>query len=636
MRYTKSFQAVKGSSFTNLSILLGLVSLVACTPVTNTSDSSLATANGSQASLPSGTSVLMLGDAHMTGLLGSELERSFKQAGASQVDGAGICGAGVERFTKQGETSSLCGTRTFGSKINKQDLTESWGGSTLEHMLNKTKPNIFVVVLGDGEAKGYGRSSGIDAQGIEQSFSGLVDSISKTGFDGECFIVSPTWGESGNGKYYDKTSEKVSSVRDSIRVAVASSGSDACRLVDSLSLMQESEVKTTDGIRLQPASSRAWAQVIFNDVVKAVQAEQQAQQDVNTDASSTQTVTLTTDTGEQIQVANPGDSTPSQTSQAETQGVNTNSTGSGNSMVTVTYVESFFKEVTDQSADLKAQGRFDELCVISEGDRIEASSVSTQLFAGHYKVTLAGDGIEDCGFKEGYFFADHVRIDAVSSANVSSSSAPTSNESPANVQVLNQSSQTQSTSPNTSVNAAVNGTTDVCQPRNTNAFQDAMVIVTRSGTKDEFGLERLVVSYWDGEKVAGKVTVTSGRADTQVFRRASESLADTREPAPEGYYSLGARKPGVGVATGEWFYPIEFDLARTTLSSNPRTDLGFHLDGDRATAPGTVGCLAFPSQSDLSSFTGWLASSSPTEVVIDYGLGSVEHPLSGLPQQCFQ
>lgn len=135
------------------------------------------------------------------------------------------------------------------------------------------------------------------------------------------------------------------------------------------------------------------------------------------------------------------------------------------------------------------------------------------------------------------------------------------------------------------------------------------------------------------------LTVCSGTGSRQTFRRADDpaSQPGSLEPIPEGRYDVGDLDwAGAAHDYGAWHSSA---LGPCWTPINPaagqvayRSAIGFHLDANRgAGAPGSAGCVVFPTLDGLKAFVAWMELHRPRSLVVDWGLGSVEKATSGAP-----
>lgn len=175
--------------------------------------------------------------------------------------------------------------------------------------------------------------------------------------------------------------------------------------------------------------------------------------------------------------------------------------------------------------------------------------------------------------------------------------------------------------------------------------------ITKTGSNQLNGLAVLEVALMLGTVKVDSVFAVSGAQNKQAFRLASESKAGSREPLPEGIWDLGMPKPDkitksrpgisklVEFASGipgdfgaDW--PQDGDglgpvwVEMTCRSQTERSAIGFHIDNNSTSAPGTVGCVGIINDSNLKSlkkFVKWFddPNFAPHVVIVDWGLGSV-------------
>jgi GH24 family phage-related lysozyme (muramidase) len=155
--------------------------------------------------------------------------------------------------------------------------------------------------------------------------------------------------------------------------------------------------------------------------------------------------------------------------------------------------------------------------------------------------------------------------------------------------------------------------------------------LTRFGkVRDSRGLEALKLELVR-PGVTSTLSVTSGAPGAQAFRTGAASRSGSLEPLPEGRYGLGPVEwaNGVGNYSASWgpglgavWVAINYQTPGTTA----RSALGFHLDSNIKTAPGSAGCVVFQSTDDLRKFVGWMNESKPQHLFVDWGLGTCPKP----------
>lgn len=122
-------------------------------------------------------------------------------------------------------------------------------------------------------------------------------------------------------------------------------------------------------------------------------------------------------------------------------------------------------------------------------------------------------------------------------------------------------------------------------------------------------------------------SVVSGKPGKQELRLAKDSVSDTNEPIPEGHYRIGnLRDYGptehprlAGIA--RYFLPLHFSRSTQTHKTQPRTDLGLHVDKDVRIDPGTAGCIGMLTRAELKQVLSWVSRNESARYLwVDYGL----------------
>lgn len=146
----------------------------------------------------------------------------------------------------------------------------------------------------------------------------------------------------------------------------------------------------------------------------------------------------------------------------------------------------------------------------------------------------------------------------------------------------------------------------------------AFLEVTLTPDRTEAGERLLNVDLVLDGQVIQRLQAISGKPDVQYFRTGRESIAGSREPLPQGIYTIGAvdQGPDLPLSLGPIFIEIFPQFA------TQRSALGIHLDGDRAfqQGAGTLGCLGLLSQQDIDTVTNFVTTYHPRRLVVDYGL----------------
>jgi murein DD-endopeptidase MepM/ murein hydrolase activator NlpD/muramidase (phage lysozyme) len=139
------------------------------------------------------------------------------------------------------------------------------------------------------------------------------------------------------------------------------------------------------------------------------------------------------------------------------------------------------------------------------------------------------------------------------------------------------------------------------------------VTLRRSGVKNGDGLEilKLVVHDKSGNPIS-RHDVVSGIAQTQdQFGGFGSTKAGSRAPLELGEYRIaGAIESGLP-GVGKTFIPID------PTQASDRSAIGFHVDQDAATNPGTKGCVAFATVEDFDKFQAALSQSGATTFIFE-------------------
>lgn len=137
----------------------------------------------------------------------------------------------------------------------------------------------------------------------------------------------------------------------------------------------------------------------------------------------------------------------------------------------------------------------------------------------------------------------------------------------------------------------------------------AVAIATRTGQRDDQGLEKILVKVFDqnGKAVFQKFANSGDPSKQNKFAGQGQSKAEVREPLEYGDYKI---KPTIASGlsgVGSKFTPIEPKFA------TDRTALGIHYDQDRSFKPGSAGCLVFKTEAEFNEFLAALSKSGVTD-----------------------
>jgi hypothetical protein len=151
--------------------------------------------------------------------------------------------------------------------------------------------------------------------------------------------------------------------------------------------------------------------------------------------------------------------------------------------------------------------------------------------------------------------------------------------------------------------------------------QDIYLYCNWSGKYDDYGLKVFGLYLMNGDRVVDKLVVCSGQSYAQDVVWPEDDYSGSMRPCPEGVYDLGViddigYDPGSTDGFGQWTVPLNprFRLQRSALL--------LHSDRNRATSPGSAGCLVTYFEKDMYILVKWLrAKSKPTYLLMDHGLG---------------
>lgn len=149
---------------------------------------------------------------------------------------------------------------------------------------------------------------------------------------------------------------------------------------------------------------------------------------------------------------------------------------------------------------------------------------------------------------------------------------------------------------------------------------------TKTRVTTPAGLEVLELSRVVDGIVLDKLPVTSGAPGRQRFETGARSQAGGLTPLPEGRYRIGPVEWAGG--KGNWakawpdpgLGPVWIGIEYEAPGRTARSALGFHLDANIATAPGSAGCVVLATRKDLETLIRWLEGSSIKQMFVDWGL----------------
>ena len=151
----------------------------------------------------------------------------------------------------------------------------------------------------------------------------------------------------------------------------------------------------------------------------------------------------------------------------------------------------------------------------------------------------------------------------------------------------------------------------------------------------ENGLITFRLALWVGDTERAHWPVNSGARGAQVLRayHDPQSRPGSLEPIPEAEYGVGVVEWAGGA--GNWAASWGPGLGPVWISifdpGGSRGEFGFHLDSNRATSPGSAGCIVFSTQGRLESFLAAFREFGPQRLVVDYKLSSAGLPTPIVP-----
>lgn len=142
-----------------------------------------------------------------------------------------------------------------------------------------------------------------------------------------------------------------------------------------------------------------------------------------------------------------------------------------------------------------------------------------------------------------------------------------------------------------------------------------------SGKYDQYQNKIFGMYLTDGVNALDKLPCTSGQSYAQDVVHPLDDYSGSMRPLPEGIYNIGklddiGYDPGSSDGFGRWVFPLnpQAKIARSALL--------VHADRNRATSPGSAGCLCPYTPEEMLKFVTWMsAKPRPMCLVMDHGLG---------------
>jgi curved DNA-binding protein CbpA len=124
--------------------------------------------------------------------------------------------------------------------------------------------------------------------------------------------------------------------------------------------------------------------------------------------------------------------------------------------------------------------------------------------------------------------------------------------------------------------------------------------------------------------VKGSVTVVSGKPGLKPVERSAD-FSGSKRPVPQGIIRIGSvdrNNTGNFAGVGKTWIPF------SDADTSPRAAVGFHVDNDRGTAPGTAGCVAAIDRAGIETIASWVDGGAKT-LIVDHGLTENKPSCSG-------
>jgi len=168
------------------------------------------------------------------------------------------------------------------------------------------------------------------------------------------------------------------------------------------------------------------------------------------------------------------------------------------------------------------------------------------------------------------------------------------------------------------------------KPSNDNweGLQGNYIVVKKTSMKKPNGLVVLDVRFYENGKFYKSIYATAGQAYAQNFRKGNESYSGSMEPPSEtkkGYRVHDIRwasgKDNYNAAISAGLGPFFVWIEPHDKGDTRRREIGFHIDWNKSTAPGSAGCIVVDDVSDGKKLIELLRHGDPRQLYVDWGLG---------------
>lgn len=152
-----------------------------------------------------------------------------------------------------------------------------------------------------------------------------------------------------------------------------------------------------------------------------------------------------------------------------------------------------------------------------------------------------------------------------------------------------------------------------------------------TGDREPNGLRILALDLHDATgKIVQTWHVNSGQAYNQELQTDAKRQSGDMSPIPEHVYTLGQLEFAGGKFDwqGSWGTGIgDLWCAINPVGGTGSTAaLGFHLDDNRPTSPGSAGCVVFRTKVDAETWVVAMRKHDPARLYVNWGLGTVSLP----------
>lgn len=146
---------------------------------------------------------------------------------------------------------------------------------------------------------------------------------------------------------------------------------------------------------------------------------------------------------------------------------------------------------------------------------------------------------------------------------------------------------------------------------------------TFTGKYDQFGFKCFLLEFINNGKAVDRLHVISGSptAQRRPLPHPKDDYSKSGNPLPEGVYKVGEIIRMCSPEKGVGCIKIPLDVL-SDFRVNNRSEFLIHPDFNRATAPGSMGCIVtYPGQ-DMDRIVSWCSQKARPQVLIaDYQKG---------------